>query len=294
MILPVVLAPLAMGAALGVGAERIAAQARPATAVRLLPILSALCALALLSSATAVALTLVRFRSGPASVAVAAILLAATLSAAAAGLRHLWHVGKNLRAATRFCRDLARPGGYLLVRSPIADAYSVPGRRGGIVLTTAMKSALTEGELTVLLAHERAHLRHHHSRWIQIAETAAVLHPLLRPVPDVVRRAAERWADEEAATGGRRTAAQAVAAAAVARSRSLEAHSSTTLSVAGGDVVERVRALVDPPKLPWARTIAAMLLVAIALVSFSALRTTDVVQDVLVPEHETPHLVLQR
>ncbi|CCW13929.1 Peptidase M48, Ste24p precursor [Rhodococcus aetherivorans] len=161
-------------------------------------------------------------------------------------------------------------------------------------MTTAMKSALTEDELTVLLAHEHAHLRHHHSRWIQIAETAAALHPLLRPVPDVVRRAAERWADEEAAAGGRRAAAQAVAAAAVARSRSLEAHSSTTLSVAGGDVVERVHALVDPPRLPWARTVAATLIVAIALVSFSALRTTDIVQDVLLPEHETPHLVLQR
>lgn len=292
--MPAVLAPLAVGAALGIGAGRIAVQARPATTVRLLPVLSALCALTLLSSATAVALTLIHHRPGTTSVAVAAILLTAALCATAGGLRHLWHVRQNLCAATRFCRILPRTEGYLLARSPVADAYSVPGRGGGIVVTTAMKSALTEDELTVLLAHEHAHLRHHHSRWIQIAETAAALHPLLRPVPDVVRRAAERWADEEAAAGGRRAAAQAVAAAAVARSRSLEVHSSTTLSMAGGDVVERVHALVDPPRLPWARTVAATLIVAIALVSFSALRTTDIVQDVLLPEHETPHLVLQR
>ena len=75
----------------------------------------------------------------------------------------------------------------------------MPGIRGRIVVTTAMFAALTAAERDVLLAHEAAHLNHRHHLWIQFVELAAVANPLLRRLPPVVRHAAERWADEDAA-----------------------------------------------------------------------------------------------
>lgn len=87
----------------------------------------------------------------------------------------------------------------------------MPGIRGRIVVTTAMFAALTAAERDVLLAHEAAHLNHLHHLWIQFVELAAVANPLLRRLPPVVRYAAERWADEDAAqaVGDRRLTAHA-------------------------------------------------------------------------------------
>jgi hypothetical protein len=68
----------------------------------------------------------------------------------------------------------------------------------------------------VLLAHERAHLRHRHHLLAAGVGAAAALNPVLLPVRTVVEFLLERWADEDAAAevGSRITAARTVATAA--------------------------------------------------------------------------------
>ncbi|EST30406.1 hypothetical protein N566_21435, partial [Streptomycetaceae bacterium MP113-05] len=97
-----------------------------------------------------------------------------------------------------------------------AYAYALPagwGRRGRIVVSTAMLEHLEPGERRVLVAHERAHLAGSHHRLLLLAQVAAQANPLLRPLRDAVHYHAERWADEEAAgvVGDRWTTARTVA-----------------------------------------------------------------------------------
>ncbi len=74
-------------------------------------------------------------------------------------------------------------------------------------------------ERRVLLAHEAAHLRHHHHVYLQLVELSAAANPLLRPLASSVRIGVERWADEDAAAavGDRTLTARALARASLAR-----------------------------------------------------------------------------
>lgn len=283
----------AVSVVLGLGGGRIAGLMTPSAVVRLLPVLAATCTVALLLSLVAVS-TALAGRPDRASRIGAAALAILVLVSLVAGLRHGFRVVTNLRAAQASCRGLPNADGYVLVEDALPDAYAVPGRPGRIVLTTAMRSTLTSEQLAVLLAHERSHLRRRHFLWVQLAESAAVVNPLLRRVPGVVRQAAERWADEEAVVASRRSTAEAIASAALAHSRSLRGRPAPVLSSSGGDVVTRVRALVDPPVTRWSRVVGGGVLLLIVLSVVAALRMGDVTQDFVLPEHEAPHHVLLR
>jgi hypothetical protein len=267
----------------------------PATAVRGLTVSAVTAAVAMGLSLTVVAMfVLARVRDiaelghwSPAElhtfpdlpwpVGLAATGMVATLLTAAAV--HTVRVGTQLWNAEILCRRLTATHGHghghdgpYVLADDTPDAYAVPGIRGRIVVTTAMVAALTPAERDVLLAHEAAHLRHRHPLWIQLVELAAVANPLLRPLPPVVRHAAERWADEDAAhtVGDRRLTAHALAHAALARRPHEPDHGagtgsgSVTLLATGGDVPRRVRALLHPPRLRWSRPGAAVL-TAVAL-----------------------------
>ncbi|UGQ13463.1 M56 family metallopeptidase [Yinghuangia sp. ASG 101] len=106
----------------------------------------------------------------------------------------------------------------VVVESDAVDAYAVPGRPGRIVVTTAMREALTPEQYAALLAHERAHLDAGHPRLIMLAESAGAAHPALRWVARRVGYLIERAADEAAAVavGDRRTVARAIGTAALA------------------------------------------------------------------------------
>src|SRR5207253_10714450 len=126
---------------------------------------------------------------------------------------------RDLRIAAAACRDLpSAAGGLVVLDDAMPDAYAVPGLSGRVVVSTGMLRALRADERRVLLAHERAHLAHHHYAYVQLVSLAAAANPLLRPVVRAVRDAAERWADEVAAheVGSRRLAAQALARAGLA------------------------------------------------------------------------------
>ncbi|MFE1251945.1 M56 family metallopeptidase [Streptomyces sp. NPDC058735] len=131
-------------------------------------------------------------------------------------------------------------------------AYALPGRhRGGgrkgrVVVTTALLDRLGSAERRALFAHERAHLAARHDRFLLAVQLAARANPFLRPLRTAVAYTAERWADEEAAraVGSRRTVARAIGTAALV---SLGTPAPTLAGLAApGPVPRRVAALLGP------------------------------------------------
>ena len=148
----------------------------------------------------------------------AAAAMALALLVAAAG-RCLLRSVRQLVRAFRDARSLGDPrSGLVVVKDATPAAFAVTGYPGRVVVSTAMLQALTARERQALLAHENAHLRHHHQIYVQLAALAAAANPLLRPLAATVSSNTERWADESAAeeVGDRQLAARAVARAALA------------------------------------------------------------------------------
>ncbi|AEM81933.1 peptidase M48 Ste24p [Streptomyces violaceusniger Tu 4113] len=140
-------------------------------------------------------------------------------------------------------------GDLCVVDSPHPDAYALPGRPHRIVVTTAMLRSLGPAEREALFAHERAHNRgagHHY--FLAAAELAAHCHPALRRVREIIRLAAERDADEAAATavGDRRLIATAIARAALAGHASPTTRPDFAPAATTGPVPQRVAALLGP------------------------------------------------
>src|SRR6185437_8762078 len=132
---------------------------------------------------------------------IAGILLGTALTAV---VRFAVRRGQALVEAFRHARGLPGRGQLVVTRDATADAYTVPGRTGRIVVSAGMLDTLDDAGRAALLAHERARL-------------AAAANPLLRPVADAVEYTVERWADERAAqaVGDRRLVAETIARAAI-------------------------------------------------------------------------------
>ncbi|MBL7489940.1 M48 family metalloprotease [Frankia sp. AgB1.9] len=81
-------------------------------------------------------------------------------------------------------------------RRPSA-AFAVPSRVGRIAASIGLLAASDDAGRRVLLAHERAHLTHHHRRH-QTPATLAAAYPLLTPTRDAVALISEWWAEEDA------------------------------------------------------------------------------------------------
>jgi hypothetical protein len=196
---------------------------------------------------------------GMLAAAVAAGLLAAACAYVTRAARELVH-------ANRACRRLAVGQDKLVItRDERPTAYAVPAGTGAIVISTGMLRLLRADERRALLAHEAAHLRHHHATYLLLAQLAAAANPLLRPLARNVRLAVELWADQVAAdeVGDCRIVARALARASLAASGQ-QPSPGITLAIAETDITARVRALVDrPPRLyPWAVAAALALTVA--------------------------------
>ena len=132
-------------------------------------------------------------------------------------------------------------GDLLVIETETATAFAVPGRHPHVVVSTGMLDLLDADECRAMLAHERAHLRHGHHRFIVAAEAAAAMVPPLRPAARRVRFATERWADQDAAreVGDPGVVARAIARAALARS----GVEGPALALSGSDVAARIEAL---------------------------------------------------
>lgn len=124
-------------------------------------------------------------------------------------------------------------------------AFAVPGRPGGVVVGSELLRCLGPQERAAVLAHEQAHLRHHHHRYVHAAELCAAAFPFLTPLARDVRFATERWADESAAAeiGSRRTLAKAIARVALMGGGS---NRRTAMAFTGRGATARVDALLHP------------------------------------------------
>jgi hypothetical protein len=196
-----------------------------------------------------------------------------------AALRRFVLAGRDLATAAVACRRLGPGvGGLIIVDDEEPDAYALPGLTGRVVVSTAMLRALPADERRVLLAHEAAHLRHHHHLYVQLAELGAAANPLLRPLASAVRVGVERWADEDAAAevGSRPLAARALARAGLARAHATAERRNpprAALAVVDAGVAHRVLALLAPLPRPrrWLTAAAiALLLVPVAASAVTA------------------------
>ncbi len=170
---------------------------------------------------------------------VGGVAVIAVIAVVCSGVR-IWRHQRLLRAPAGH-QDLE------IVRSDVPTAFALPGRPGQIVISTGMLRSLEADERRVLLAHERAHLRCHHHRYVRVTQLAAAAVPMLAPLNARVRYATERWADEEAAreVDDRAVVARAIARAAFAQTDAM----GVALGIADTGVVERVEwLLADAPR----------------------------------------------
>ncbi|MDH3684042.1 MAG: M48 family metalloprotease, partial [Acidimicrobiia bacterium] len=156
--------------------------------------LAAVAAIAATTVATVVAATAAAFVLGPARRAeiiewcrivplhheVGPIAGVASLTAVAFMTIRVWLVLRRRRQATR--NTAGRRISVLETPAPIA--YAAPGTPGCVVVSTGLLSALKPRERQVVFAHERAHLRQGHHRYVLTGSLAVAIVPLLRPLVD--------------------------------------------------------------------------------------------------------------
>ena len=132
-----------------------------------------------------------------------------------------------------------------IAHSSRAYAVTLPGRAGQIVMSTAMVDILDDDERRIVVAHERAHARYRHDRYLLVAELAAAAVPPLRALARRVTFSIERWADEAAAAvcGDRELVAMTLGKVA------LETHPPTVAGFSGLGVAARMGALLQPAVL---------------------------------------------
>jgi Peptidase family M48 len=209
----------------------------------------------------------------------ASLLMASLASMTVVATRRIRALA-GIRRAIRAC---AGAGPVVLIDDARPDAFTTPGRRGRIVVTTGLMSALTPDERSALIAHERSHLRHRHAWWILTADLAAAANPLLRGAARATTHTVERWADEDAATdvADRRLVARTVARASLLRKRGVAVATMLALAATGGDAPARVAALLSgQPRRNSAATAALVLLVLAAGIAVVGMeRSADAVFD---------------
>nr|WP_240942045.1 M56 family metallopeptidase [Planosporangium thailandense] len=166
----------------------------------------------------------------------------------------------------------ATDANLVVVDSDQPDAFAIPPPSGRIVVTTGLLRALSADERRVLLAHEQAHVDHHHAWWVLATDLAAATNPLLRSSAQAVRHAVERWADEDAArqVGDRVLTARTIARAALLVTPTQPAQAMTAT---GGNVPDRVRALMGAP--PRRRLLPVLGMATILALSLSASAGVD-------------------
>ncbi|HEY4023457.1 MAG TPA: M56 family metallopeptidase [Pseudonocardiaceae bacterium] len=194
---------------------------------------------------------------------------------------------RALIAVYRDYRDLGPVGEVVVLDSASVDAFATPAPAGQIIVTAALWDALAPDERRVVLAHERSHLEHRHTWWTLAAELASAINPLLRPTTATIRRTVERWADEDAAV---RVADRKLVARTIARTALLQHDRSPggphlAQAATGGDVPQRVRALLEPP--PRHRPLLLVALCAVVAVTAATTLSVERTSDHLFDQADT-------
>ncbi len=156
-----------------------------------------------------------------------------------------------------------------IIDNPEPMAYAAPGKPGCVVVSTGMLSALEPRERQVVFAHERAHLRQAHHRYVTMGALANALVPGLGPLVGQLRLATERCADEEVVRvlgGDRHLVASTIAKAAMTTS----AFRDVVPAFDGASVVARVEALIGAPQAPWSSRFGTVIVSAGTIAALGA------------------------
>jgi hypothetical protein len=189
-------------------------------------------------------------------------------------IRDMVREARSRRYVRRLSAGLPSGERVVFVDDDAPHAYAVGGRHPHIVVSRGLMRTLSGPERRAVLAHETAHVNHHHHRYLLAVRLSAALYPMLRPSVPVAVLAVERWADEEtaASVGDRTLVARALLRAALAGAehgrmpRGVLAHTT-------GDVSRRVRALMaEPPRQRRSITVvtAALLVATVAAPGIAA------------------------
>ena len=195
-----------------------------------------------------------------------------------------WRYGSSLhrtRARTRPHAEAARITGHrigagtvFVLEAAHPAAYSVPGRPPAIVVTSGALDVLDPGQLSAVLAHERAHLAGRHHLLLAITRGLAAIAPgvpLFPRASSAVTRLAEMRADDIAARHApRRTLLTALLT--LGTGQATGPVPAAWLGATGGVVAARVQRLADPA--PRARRLGhslALTALTLAIASVSAL-----------------------
>ena len=186
--------------------------------------------------------------------------------------RTLWRAGRILLLLGRseqLCRRLRGGGGpIIIVDDDAADAFTLAGLRGCVVISRGLLLALGPAEQRMLTGHEMSHLRRRHHLYVHAVDLAVAANPLLFKASGAVRLGVERWADEDAAlcTGDRGAAAAALARTALIRSslrRGAVRATSPGVPVLGAvtsHIADRATALLTPAPRGTAMTATVLTL----------------------------------
>jgi Zn-dependent protease with chaperone function len=180
-------------------------------------------------------------------------------------LAMVWRMRSYAREVRLNRKDFNDVDGITIVDVGRPVAFAVPGNPGGVVISRSMLDALDTVERRAVLAHENAHLRHHHHAFAHAAIGCAAAIPILTPFARKAIFLTERWADEVAAerVGSRGAVAAVIAKVALLPNSHVPRFAQ---ALAGGDVLARYEALERPKRVPKRRTIvAALSMVLIAL-----------------------------
>ncbi|MGY4711091.1 M48 family metalloprotease [Mycolicibacterium sp. CBM1] len=282
MLWAVLVAPWTVAALLTLWLPRVQGLFTPQWLTRVLAATGVAVALATWTSA--LALATIAVDAGPIAARAVGVAVGGYLAwTLVSCIRHAVCVGLNMRAGRLFRRSPARVGDVLYVDSDIPDAFAVPGRRGVVVVTSALVSALDTRELRAVLAHERTHLAGRHPLLIQAVALAAQLNPLLTSWTDAVRFAAERAADERAAHDDRPTALRAIARVALLCSAASPA-GWPGIGGQPGEVVRRVDALQGPRPRPQRVWLLIATAAVVAALGTNVVVAADLTQDRIAPE----------
>ena len=208
--------------------------------------------------------------------------LAATAAALALAVL-AWRYGRSVQRAQRRTRAHAEAaritgrrlpdGAAVVLDAARPAAYCVPGRPAAIVLTSAALAVLDPGQLTAVLAHERAHLAGRHHLLIALTRGLAATFPgvpLFSRGPAEVARLAEMCADDVAA----RCSSRPTLVTALLAMGTGTAVPAAALAATGGAVAARVQRLLEPaPPARHARNRLALGTVILLLALVSGLVT---------------------
>lgn len=189
-------------------------------------------------------------------------------------------VGLCIRTRTHAAtaRVLGNPDprlGALVVDVPEKVAYAVGGRCRAIVVSRAAVQALTDDELDIVLAHERAHLAGHHHLVLNVARVLATAMPPVRLFSTGVEelgRLVEMCADDVAMHG--RDVRNLITAMLALSSTALLPRSA--LGGASVGLVERAERLAERPSRAATRTARGVLVAGTAGLLVGPLATVAV------------------